>query len=304
MGGKSINTQVTSSNPMHFKTSEKELKYNIAYERSLSLWSVPYTTLYVPTRFGRTHVISCGPDDGEPLILLHAMGFSSTIWFPNIEPLATKYKVYAIDFIGDLNKSAPSMLPANREECGEWLDEVLNRLGIDACIMGGISYGGFLAFNYSIYATSRVKKLFLLSPASTFVPLHNQFIYRIIAMNAIPVKWSVSHFIKWLSKHKLNKTLVDQFYAAFRYGSLSLRVPPSVYSDEELKKLVMPVLLLLGDQEVISDVNLAYTRATLLCKNILAEIIPGTGHLLNLENPDYVNMKINEFLRMPTQRLQ
>lgn len=85
------------------------------------------------------------------------MGFSSTIWFPNIEPLATKYKVYAIDFIGDLNKSAPSMLPANREECGEWLDEVLNRLGIDACIMGGISYGGFLALNYSIYATSRVK---------------------------------------------------------------------------------------------------------------------------------------------------
>jgi pimeloyl-ACP methyl ester carboxylesterase len=58
----------------------------------------------------------------------------------------------------------------------------------------------------------------------------------------------------------------------------------------------MPVLLLLGDQEVISDANLALYRATQLCKNIRAEIITGTGHLLNLENPEYVNLKIDEFL--------
>ncbi|AJS58874.1 alpha/beta fold hydrolase [Paenibacillus sp. IHBB 10380] len=93
MERKGIKTQVASSNPIHFKTLQKELKYNIKYEKSLSLWNVPYTTFYVPTRFGKTHVISCGPDDGEPLILLHAMGFSSTIWFPNIQHLAKKYKV-------------------------------------------------------------------------------------------------------------------------------------------------------------------------------------------------------------------
>ncbi|WP_160297254.1 alpha/beta fold hydrolase [Paenibacillus sp. IHBB 10380] len=173
---------------------------------------------------------------------------------------------------------------------------MLNRLEIDACCIGGISYGGFLGINYAIYATHKVKKLFLLSPASSFVPLYKQFIYRIIAMSAIPMKWNVCHFIKWLSKHQLNKALVDQFHAAFRYGSLSLKVPPDVYSDDELKRLTMPVLLLLGDQEVISDANLASYRATQLCKNIHAEIIPGTGHLLNLEDPQYVNMKINEFL--------
>ncbi|GGH27036.1 alpha/beta fold hydrolase [Paenibacillus segetis] len=296
MERKEIHTGVTSSNPIHFTTVQKEMNYNLKYEQSLALWSVPYKTWYEPTRFGQTHIISCGPDDGEPLILLHAMGFSSTVWFPNIEVLAQRYKVYAIDFIGDLNRSAPSILPANRDECGEWLDEVLDRLEVTDCIIGGISYGGYLAINYAIYATHRIQRLFLLSPAASFVPLHKQFIYRIIVMNAIPMKWSVHHFIKWLSKHKLNKTLIDQFHAAFRYGSLSLRVPPGVYSDDELKRLDMPILLLLGDQEVISDANLAYTRATQLCKNIYAEIIPGAGHLLNLEKPEYVNMKINEFL--------
>ncbi|OAB45268.1 alpha/beta fold hydrolase [Paenibacillus glacialis] len=291
-----IKTQVGSRNLLHFKTSQKEMKYNIEYEKSLSLWHVPYKTFYVPTRFGQTHVITCGPDDGEPLILLHAMGFSSTIWFPNIEQLARKYRVYAIDFIGDLNKSVPSVLPVNREECGEWLDEVLIGLDIDSCYIGGISYGGFLAINYAMYASHKVKKMFLLSPASSFAPLHKQFIYRVIAMNAIPLKWSVSKFIKWLSRHQLNKALVDQFHAAFRYGSLSLKVPPDVYSEDELKKLAMPVLLLLGEEEVINDVNMAFYRATQICKNIRAKIVPETGHLLNLENPQYVNVKINEFL--------
>ncbi|OPA75394.1 hypothetical protein BVG16_22285 [Paenibacillus selenitireducens] len=285
-----------TSNSMHFKTLQKQLKYQSAYDQSLSLWPVPYTTEYVPTRFGATHVVTCGPEDGEPMVLLHAMGFSSTVWHPNIQPLAQKYKVYAIDFIGDLNKSAPSILPANREACAEWLDEVTNALGVSSAVLGGISYGGFLAVNYAIHAPHKVNKLFLLSPASTFVPLYNTFIYRIIAMSAIPIKWHVLLFIKWLSKHQLNKALVNQFHAAFKYGTLSLRVPPGVYGDDEFHKLTMPILLLLGDQEVISDYNAAFQRATQLGIDLKAEVIPGTGHLLNLENPDIVNMKIQQFL--------
>ncbi|WP_147384548.1 alpha/beta fold hydrolase [Paenibacillus sp. 1011MAR3C5] len=126
---------------------------------------------------------------------MHAMGFSSTVWFPNIEVLAKKHCVYAIDYIGDLNKSAPTSIPANREACGEWMDDVLRELQVDTFSLGGISYGGFLALNYTIYAPYRIQKLFLLSPAATFVPLHQTFINRIIAMAAIPMKWNVRRFM-------------------------------------------------------------------------------------------------------------
>ncbi|MFF2890782.1 alpha/beta fold hydrolase [Paenibacillus sp. NPDC057967] len=287
---------VTPQPSLHFGTVQRQSNYDRKYQESLLNWPIPYTSSFVATRFGSTHVISCGPKDGEPLILLHAMGFSSTVWFPNIEVLAKKHRVYAIDYIGDLNKSAPTSIPSNLEECGEWLDDVLRELRLETFLLGGISYGGFLALNYTIYAPNRVRKLFLLSPAATFVPLHQTFINRIIAMAAIPMKWNVRRFMNWLSKHKLDEALVNQFHAAFRYGSLSLKVPPGVYSDDDLRNLQLPILLLLGDQEVISDAGQAYVRATQLCENIHAEMLPGVGHMMNLENPAEVNKRLERFL--------
>lgn len=291
-----METQAAASQSLHFKTSGKAGKYHAAYEKSLDQWKIPYASSYVPTRFGATHVISCGPIEGKPLVVLHAMGFSSTIWQPNIEVLAHSHRVYAVDYIGDLNKSVPETLPASREDCIIWLDEVLDRLQVEKCCLGGISYGGFLAMNYGMHAPEKIEKLFLVSPAASFVPLHQAFITRIISMAAVPMKWNVMRFIRWLSQHDLNKALVDQFHAAFRYGSMSLKVPPSVYTDEELNQLTMPILLLLGDQEVISDGQQAFKRAGTLGAEWDVEMIAGVGHLLNLENPEYVNKRIGQFL--------
>jgi len=293
---KEASTPAATETSLHFKTAKRQSSYERKYQESLLNWPVPFTSFFVPTRFGPTHILSCGPEDGTPLVLLHAMGFSSTVWYPNIEVLAKRHRVYAIDYIGDLNKSLPIATPASREECGQWMDDVLRELQLNDISLGGISYGGFLALNYTLYAPRRVLKLFLLSPAATFVPLHQTFINRIISMAAIPMKWNVRRFMSWLSRHKLDPSLVNQFHAAFRYGSLSLKVPPGMYNEEELRSLQLPILLLLGDQEVISDSGQAYVRATQLCKTVHAELLPGVGHMLNLENPDEVNKRLEQFL--------
>ncbi|WP_042170957.1 alpha/beta fold hydrolase [Paenibacillus gorillae] len=287
----------TSENPLHFKTLQKETRYKDHYSKSLAQWDVTHSTFYVQTSFGDTHVVACGPENGEPLVLLHAMGFSSTVWHPNIATLAEQHRVYALDFIGDLNNSRPSNLPASLEQCAQWLEETLTALQIKDFTLGGISYGAFQAINYAGHAPQRVKKLFLLSPAASFVPLHKAFINRIILMAALPVKWNVNLFLRWLSRHRLNKLLAEQFYAAFKYGTLSLRVAPSVYSDEELHRLTMPVLLLLGDQEVISDAPSAFARANGLGLDLQVEMVSGVGHMMNLEKPDEVNSKLDLFLR-------
>ncbi|MFF2484263.1 alpha/beta fold hydrolase [Paenibacillus sp. NPDC058071] len=287
-----------SENPLHFKSLKKESRYKEHYAKSLAQWDIPHSTFHVPTSFGDTHVVACGPEDGEPLVLLHAMGFSSTVWQPNIATLSAKHRVYALDFIGDLNNSRPSNLPANLEQCAQWLEETLAALQVESFTLGGISYGAFQAINYASRAPQRVKKLFLLSPAASFVPLHKAFINRIILMAALPVKWNVGLFLRWLSRHRLNPLLAQQFHAAFKYGSLSLRVAPSVFSDEELHRLTMPVLLLLGDQEVISDAPSAFERATGLAGlDLKVEMISGAGHMMNLERPDVVNSKLIQFLK-------
>lgn len=292
-----VNTQpATERTSLHFNTVGKITKYGSAYDASLSLWKVLYTTGYVPTRFGSTHVIMCGPEDGEPLVLLHAMGFSSTVWYANIEALARTYRVYAVDYIGDLNRSVPDSVPASREECGMWLDDVLDELGVAQCRLAGISYGGFLSLNYAIHAPHRVSKLVLLSPAASFSPLHHAFIYRIILFSALPLRFIVKGFIRWLSPYPLPEQVVDQFGAAFKHGKMALKVPPGVYRDDELKGLPIPVLLLLGECEVISDGHTAYRRALDCCPQLEAEMLPRAGYLLSMEVPEYVNERMLRFL--------
>jgi pimeloyl-ACP methyl ester carboxylesterase len=71
---------------------------------------------------------------------------------------------------------------------------------------------------------------------------------------------------------------------------------PTVFSDEELRKIRNPVLLLIGDHEVIYKPERAIERATRLVPNLKAEIIPNANHIAEYTNADLVNEKILGFL--------
>jgi pimeloyl-ACP methyl ester carboxylesterase len=60
--------------------------------------------LFFTTPYGQTHVISYGPTDAFPLLLLHAGQASSTMWFPNIADLSTKFHLFALDTLDERMK--------------------------------------------------------------------------------------------------------------------------------------------------------------------------------------------------------
>ncbi|MDP5273593.1 alpha/beta fold hydrolase [Chengkuizengella axinellae] len=280
-----------------FKTMQKQEKYYECYDASLSLWKVPFEAYYVNTEQGDTHIISCGNENGEPLVLLHAMGCSSTMWYPNIQELSKHFKIYAVDYFGDLNKSIPINFPSQMAQCTTWFKQVLDALHIEKCYLAGLSYGGFLSTQFSLSIPHRIKKLILMNPAGTFAQIYNRFIVRILTLAQFPNRFVVNNFINWLSveKNAWNKLLVSQFHAGFKYGMMKGKIPPFEISDEDLTKLEVPTLLLLGEGEVICDVQKAYHRASNLVKNIQVELVPSAGHLLSLEKPEYVNQQMIKF---------
>ncbi|MGD6981011.1 alpha/beta fold hydrolase, partial [Citricoccus zhacaiensis] len=70
---------------------------------------------------------------------------------------------------------------------------------------------------------------------------------------------------------------------------------PYVFTDDELKSVKVPILLLLGEHEVIYDPQSALHRASTLVPGIEAEIIKQAGHVLSMEQPQYVNERILRF---------
>jgi pimeloyl-ACP methyl ester carboxylesterase len=81
------------------------------YLKALEHWPVDNEQLHVPTCEGETFVIASGPATAPPLVLLHGSGSNSAQWISRIFDLATHFRVYAIDMIGEPGFSAPSRPP-------------------------------------------------------------------------------------------------------------------------------------------------------------------------------------------------
>ncbi len=90
-----------------FRSPSVEAQFYAAYEAVLRQWPVPYEELDISTRFGNTHVITSGPREAPPVVLLPPGGTHAPIWVRNVGPLSQSFWTYAVDIIGELNKSTP-----------------------------------------------------------------------------------------------------------------------------------------------------------------------------------------------------
>jgi pimeloyl-ACP methyl ester carboxylesterase len=60
---------------------------------------------------------------------------------------------------------------------------------------------------------------------------------------------------------------------------------PSVFTDDELERIELPTLRLIGDEKKIESPNKAAQRGQGLRPTFSADIIPNMGHAMNMEQP-------------------
>ena len=279
-----------------FPTSYGLEKYLAAYEAMFILWRVPHDSIDVKTRYGFTHINVSGPSDGRPLVLLHAAGLTSTAWFANIAELSESHQVYGIDVIGDAGRSTAECVMANRSEYAEWLKEVFDRLNLENAYLLGHSYGGWLTLNMALVFPERLKAIVLLAPAAS--------IYRMNILTHFGLRLSAFRFLRPKAKSlfkmiakgtEFDETFIHLMEMATRH-CLPAMMFPTVYTDEELKRIDLPTLLLIGSKERIYNLSKAIRRAERLMPNLTAEIVPNVGHTLNMEKPEIINSRILQFL--------
>ena len=278
-----------------FTTSDGRAKYMAAYESMFSLWKVPYDSIEVRTSYGSTHINVSGPGDGYPLVLLHAAGLSLTAWFANIAELSANHLIYAVDVIGDAGKSVADRLMLRRTDYAQWLREVFDELNIESGSLLGHSYGGWLTLNMALAYPERLQKIVLLAPAASIYPMNlltnlglrlpfkirppARFVFKMIASKGTVFEETFIHLMEMVTRYCVPATMF-----------------PTVYTEEELRQVKLPALLLIGAGEKIYNPKKALRRAQRLMPNLTAEIIPNAGHTLNMEKPESINSSILEFL--------
>ena len=248
------------------------------------------------TSYGQTFVRISGPGDGYPLVLLHAAGLSSTAWFAYIAGLSARHRVYAVDVISDAGKSVADRLLVKREEYALWLKEVFDGLNIDRCHLLGHSYGGWLTLNMARAYPERLQKIVLLAPAASFRPLSllTRLFFYLVQFKIGPPARSVLNTMA-AKGTVLEEPFIQLMEEVTRYCTSAIMFP-TVFTDDELKQIDLPVLLLIGAKEKIYDPRKAMERAQRCLPDLTAEIIPEAGHLLIMDQPEFINTRILKFL--------
>jgi pimeloyl-ACP methyl ester carboxylesterase len=96
------------------------------------------------------------------------------------------------------------------------------------------------------------------------------------------------------------KFVLDLMYLGlkhFRVPVETLRVMPVMFSDEKLRAMRVPTLLLVGEQEVICDPATAMDRARRLFPDVQAELVPQSSHEMCVSQHRIVDARVLEFLR-------
>lgn len=279
-----------------FRTAPGEKQVLEAYDSIMDSWPVPYEDLFLNSSLGRTHVIASGAKDAPPIILIHAFYASAASWFQNAGCLSRSYRVYALDIIGDPNKSQPLKPIRQLSDFVVWFNDVMNELHIDQADFIGNSVGAFHIMNFALSAPQRVRRMILIGPAATFLKITPFYIH---TFPGGITGWTflVRHAIRWIENEApLDPKFQKLFYFIMKYGKSANQVFPAVFTDEQLKRITTPTLLIYGEKEVIYDYNLAINRAEQYLQNIKTEIIPGGNHLTAVSQPDFTNRAILNFL--------
>jgi pimeloyl-ACP methyl ester carboxylesterase len=289
-----------------FRSPAIEAQYNQAYEAVLKRWPVPYEELQVPTRFGETHVIASGPKEAPPVVLLPPGGTYAPMWIRNAGPLSGSFRTYAVDIIGEMNRSIPTRPIRSHPEFMQWMSDLFDGLKIDKANLVGNSNGGFFVLETALNLPERVDKVVLISPAATFMQMWGWWLHLFIPAHMfgslLGSESMVQDAYAWLWQGFPMEACFWELRRISKVAGVGFRpsinrAVPRVFSDDELRRIQAPVLLLIGDHEVIYKPEEVIHRATRLVANLKAEMVPNANHSAQYTAPDFVNAKMLEFLK-------
>ena len=160
-----------------------------------------------------------------------------------------------IDVIGDAGLSAPSRPPLASDAHALWLDDVLQGLHLEHASFLGISNGGWLALDYATRNPDRVESLVVLCPGG-IIRAKN------ILIKALPFlllgKWGARRVREMIlgrmppSPSKAHQAFADFIALIFQHLRPRTERHP-ILSNDQLRRLTMPVMVILGGKDVIFD---------------------------------------------------
>jgi pimeloyl-ACP methyl ester carboxylesterase len=230
----------------------------------------------------------------------HQAAVGGFVWSSIIAPLSEKRRVYVLDTIGDFGKSEladPDRYPKKGRDYSAWLDDVYEQLAITQADVVAGSMGGWIAMNHAIHAPDRVRRLVLLGPMG--LPP-----WRATLAVLIPFVWYVMRPTEAKFDRIIFRSLGEgeranrEFRPWMRLmGKGKARVgQPFRIPGRKLRTIKAPTLVILGGKDGLVGSAAAATKRARNIPSCEIEILPQAGHIMNVDEPEFVGQRIVNFL--------
>jgi pimeloyl-ACP methyl ester carboxylesterase len=250
---------------------------------------------------GRLFVESKG--QGRPVVLIHGGQLDRRMWDREFDSLASRFHVVRYDVRG-FGRS-PAGLDTSFRSYAD-LAAMLDSLGITRTSIVGLSLGGRIAIDFAIAHPDRVDRLILLAPGVSGFPWSEGDTSAAHAMQqAVEASDTVAITDLWLRTTYMSTAMMNPAIAprirelslansgAFLRARMGRELEPPAW--QRLRELSAPTLVVVGsmdDKDILTIVDSIAAQAPHARKLVL----PGAGHMLNMERPGDVLQAIRAFL--------
>ncbi len=269
--------------------------FDLAYDELRARWPESTEERDVATPYGRTRVHVYGSSDGSPLVLLPGGSATGLAWFANAPALGERYRVHAVDLVGDAGRTERRGAPLkSANDLTAWLDALLEGLGLARTHLCGHSYGAWLAARYALRAPRRVDRLALLDPTQVFAGFRLGYLLRALPTLIRPSEARARAFLAWETAGTHPSEIWQRLYA------LATTVPGRKLVTGARPRTIdlsMPVLVLLAEHSRAHHAAKVADRARRTLSQGEVALLPGaTHHSLPLTAPEQLNDRLMAFL--------
>src|SRR5579871_502370 len=244
---------------------------------------------------------------GKPLVLLHAFPCNRSMWAPQISTLRQGhyFEVITPDFRGFGESEVPEG-PYLMDMLADDIAALLDVLHIEACVLGGLSMGGYVAFAFYRAYRTRVRAL-ILADTRPQADTPGGRATREETARLAEREGSQAVVEQLLPKLLTAETLQEQIGTTARLRAMmEIATPAGIAgalrgmalrpdSTDLLSQIQCPTLVLVGEEDGLTPPSDARMMAQCIPHAQLVTI-PKAAHLANMERPEAFNRALSAFL--------
>ncbi|EAT15377.1 alpha/beta fold hydrolase [Desulfuromonas acetoxidans] len=248
-------------------------------------------------------------ESGDPtktsVVFIHGFPFSHAIWQKQIKALGDDFHCIAYDFRG-MGESCVGDGQYSLEGHVDDLVALLDFLQIDQAVIVGLSMGGYIALR----ALQRNPERFLAVALCDTRSEEDDNAARIKRANAaqsvkkegaaafaegfLPAVFSEASITNNVPGVGMIKQIISKNAPLAIAGNL-IAMAARTDTTASLKDIAVPTLILVGEKDKLTTPEDARNLQNQIKGSVL-HVVPDAAHLSNLENPEFFNARLLEFL--------